>query len=145
MRNLARTISLAAAICAVRAHALCSSEITGSDVDAVASALQPHVAAVSGEGTRPLMVREGVVEQIGELQILKLLIGLRDGVTGRDNQLKVRDALRAVMRTIAGNAQALRDLATDERSALVAVIDREIALVSCDDVGKKEAPGAGGR
>lgn len=126
---------------------MCSGDIATSDVDNVTRALQPQVAAISGEGTASLMVREGVIEQIGELQTVKLLIGLRDGVTGRDNKSKVRDALRAVMHTVADNVTALRELAGKSAIApdLIADLDREMALVRCDDGGKKETPGADGR
>jgi len=144
-------IALLIGVWSAHAHALCSADISISDVDGVAGPLGARSTEWSGsDSALQMMVHEGVIEQIGQLQVVKLLIGLRESVTGRDNQAKVRDALRAILHTVADNAAALRELAsksapTDSRTTLVADLDREIALVRCDDPGKKEAPGAGGR
>jgi hypothetical protein len=154
MHTLRWLIPCIAAVYGSSSAAMCSADITTGDVDAVTRALQAQLPVLTGDSTMQLMVREGVVEQTAELQVVKLLIGLRDGVTGRDNQLKVRDALRAVMRSTADTNQALRELAAseakgglvaDERTALLGVLDRELALVACEESTKKETPAADGR
>ena len=125
----------------VRAHAACQVDIAASEVDGLihemearqdnlSRLVQDPDAARKGEAMwLQITVRQGVIEQVGQLQVLKLLIELRKSVTGQDNKQKVGEAQKALTRTVVANADALHSLVeqgrkTEARDAIGTELER---------------------
>ena len=117
-----------AATLSAPAHESCRLDVSSTDVDGLVHALQARQDSLaqlvrSYDASREhesmwleVTVRSGVVEQIGQLQILKLLVELREAVSGQENKQKVGEAEKAVMRTVVDNADALQSLVGQGRT-----------------------------